>query len=160
MLALERLVSFPGRVVFHLVREVAVVLQVIALAALAIGGTRNVRIRKSVVHGNRRHVRAGEHALFLFVATSASSPVVTEPGLRYVTQGKGRDFDIVNVAVTRSAVVGNVSRIGRRVCTSHIVRVFPKPRAVRLAGVPVTSIPATLRRSANVLGVFGRRRAV
>ena len=58
-----------------------IVLQVIALAALAIGSARNICVGKSVVHGNRSHVRAGEHALFLFIATGASSSFVTKPGL-------------------------------------------------------------------------------
>ena len=160
MLALESLVGFPWRVVFHLVREVAIVLQVIALATLAVGSARNVRIRKRVVHGNRCHVGAGEHALFLFVAASASGPVVTEPSLTDVTQGKSRDFDIVDIAVTRSAIVGKERLVRRSICTSFIVRAFLKPRAMRFAGVPVTGIPAALCRSANVLGVFGRRRTV
>ena len=66
----------------------------------------------------------------------------------------------MDVAVTRSAKVGKERLVGRRICTSCIVRAFLKPRAMRLAGIPITGIPATLCRSANVLGVFGRRRTV
>ena len=139
-----------GRVVLELVLKVTVVLQVIALAALAVASASNVCIGKSVVHSDRRHVGASEHSLFLFVAASTSSAFVTEPRLRYVAQGKGGNFHIVNIAVTRSGKVGKIRLVRRRIRTSFIVRTFLKPGTMRLAGIPITSIPATFRRSTDV----------
>ena len=66
----------------------------------------------------------------------------------------------MDVAVTRSAKVGKERLVGRSICTGFIVRAFLKPGTMRLTGVPVASVPATFCRSANVLGVFGRRRTV
>ena len=160
VLALESLVRCLRCIVSTCVLEATIVLEMEALAAGRLG-TRasHISVREIFIYSDRSHVRASEHALFLSIAASVVRAFKAIPVLlNSMAKRKGRDFNVVDVAVTGSRhalLIGFLrSRIGLAFLT------IANPGAVRLTSIPIAAVPALISVAQDVLRVFRRRRAV